>query len=145
MSSSHNTAEYPVQCHCGRVKAIVQCSSTKIIAWDCNCSDCAMRKNVHFIVPASNFRVDTDAMKESLEDATILYEWGTKTAKRRFCKTCGILAFYTPRSNASDGVAVTLACVDFGGDKSPEVEIRKFDGQNWEKSFASSNITEQSK
>lgn len=140
--SRSDTKEYPVQCHCGRIKATVECSRTKLIAWDCNCSDCGMRKNIHFIVPIANFRLD---MEESLEDATILYEWGTKTAKRRFCKTCGILPFYTPRSNASDGVAVTLACVDFGAEDRPQVEIQKFDGTNWEKSFASSHIADQSK
>jgi len=139
--SSNESAEHSVQCHCGRVKAIVECSSTKIVAWDCNCSDCGMRRNIHFVVPADKLRLD---MNESFEDATTLYEWGTKTAKRRFCKTCGILPFYTPRSNASDGVGVTLACVDFGNN-APQVEIRKFDGMNWEQSFALSAIADESK
>ena len=139
--SINNTAHYSVQCHCGRVKASIECSRENIIAWECNCSDCGMRRNIHFIVPAEKFRLD---MNESLEGATTLYEWGTKTAKRRFCKTCGILPFYTPRSNASDGVGVTIACVKFGTD-SPTIEIRKFDGINWEESFAASNIADQSK
>jgi hypothetical protein len=135
---------YPVQCHCGRIKAIVQCSSTNIVAWDCNCSDCHQRKNIHFVVPANKLCL-SEEMTESLQDATILYTWGTKTAQRRFCKTCGILPFYTPRSNASDGgYGVTLACVDFGTN-GPQVEIRKFDGVNWEKSFRETSIANESK
>lgn len=142
ITDSDETAEYPVQCHCGRVKAIVECSSKKIVAWDCNCSDCGMRRNVHFVIPSNKLRLN---MEESLEDATTLYEWGTKNAKRRFCKTCGILAFYTPRSNANDGVGVTLACVDFGNDPAPQVEIQTFDGKNWEESYKTSNIADESK
>lgn len=142
MAANNETAEYPVQCHCGRIKAIVECSCKKIVAWDCNCSDCAMRGNIHFVVPSDKLRLDMK--EESLKDVTILYEWGTKTAKRRFCKTCGILPFYIPRSNASDGVGVTLACVNFG-DNAPQVEIRKFDGTNWEESYAASNIADESK
>ena len=81
---------------------------------------------------------------ESFDTATILYEWGTKTAKRRFCKTCGILPWYVPRSNP-DGVALTLNCIDWGKNVSkPQVEIRKYDGLNWEKSFKATNITNQS-
>lgn len=45
-----------------------------------------MRRNVHFVIPERDFTLD---MKESLEDATTLYQWGTETAVRRFCKTCG--------------------------------------------------------
>lgn len=141
---TNDDAKYPVQCHCGRVTAIVQCSRTNIVAWDCNCSDCNQRKNIHFVVPANKLCL-SEEMTESLQDATILYTWGTKTAQRRFCKTCGILPFYTPRSNASDGgYGVTLACVDFGNN-GPQVEIRKFDGVNWEKSFRETNIANESK
>jgi hypothetical protein len=28
------------------------------------------------------------------EEETILYQWGTMTAVRRFCRTCGVLPFY---------------------------------------------------
>ena len=56
-------------------------------------------------------------------EETILYQWGTMTAIRRFCRTCGILPFYIPRSN-QDGYAVTLPCVDWGEDGPPPREIR---------------------
>ncbi|MBA0681037.1 hypothetical protein Goari_012699, partial [Gossypium aridum] len=42
---------------------------------------------------------------------------------------CGITSFYTQRSNP-DGIAVTLACLDPG--TLSHVEIRNFDGKNWE-------------
>ncbi len=109
---------------------------TKVIAWECNCSDCSMRGNVHIIIPKSDFQILMPKSKsenenentnknenetfvqqeETFEEATTLYEWGTMTAKRRFCKTCGILPWYIPRSNP-DGVAITLNCiVDFDWD-----------------------------
>jgi hypothetical protein len=132
--------EYTVKCHCGRVTAKFLASKTSVTAWQCNCSDCIMRGNVHVIIPQADFRLDMD---ESIEDATTLYLWGTKTAKRRFCKTCGILPWYRPRSNP-DGYGITLYCIDWGANK-PNVEIKTFDGQNWEKVFQSSNISEQSK
>lgn len=84
--------------------------------------------------------------QEALEKATTLYEWGTKTAKRRFCKRCGILPWYRPRSNP-DGYGITLHCIDLGGDNGPkpQVEIKKFNGKNWEEQFATSDIGRHSK
>lgn len=132
--------EYKVRCHCGRMEGTFECDMQNIVAWDCNCSDCMMRGNTHIIIPESDFRLD---MKESLEETSILYLWGTKNAKRHFCKTCGILPWYRPRSNP-DGYGITLNCIDWGEMK-PEIEVRKFDGQNWEECFSNSNIADQSK
>jgi len=90
-----------------------------------------MRQNLHIVLPQDDFTLD---MKEPLEDATILYQWGTRTAIRRFCKTCGILPWYRPRSNP-DGVAITVHCVDFtksGTVHPPKIEIQDFDGVHWE-------------
>ena len=58
------------------------------------------------------------------------------------CKTCGVLPFYIPRSNP-DGFGVTLACVDWGEDGAPAVEVRFYDGVNWERSHAETGIAEQ--
>jgi hypothetical protein len=104
-----------------------------------------MRANVHVIVPATDFSLDLNE-EHSLEDVTILYEWGTKAAKRRFCKKCGILPWYHPRSNP-DGLAITLNCVDWdSSDEKPRVRIEQFDGRNsWEDAFQSSKIDEESK
>ena len=76
------------------------------------------------------------------EQETILYQWGTKMAVRRFCRTCGILPFYIPRSN-QDGYALTFPCVDWGEDGPPKTKIRSFDGVNWEQSHAATGIAEE--
>ena len=101
-----------------------------------------MRGNTHIIIPESDFLLDMD---ESLGDATILYLWGTNTAKRNFCKTCGILPWYRPRSNP-DGYGITLHCINWGENKAkPVVDMKHFDGQHWEDSFAQSKIAEHSR
>ncbi|KAL6846605.1 hypothetical protein ACP4OV_024053 [Aristida adscensionis] len=123
-------------CHCRRVRWQVE-APPSVVACVCNCSDCAMRGNTHFIVPAAAFRLDPAA-----GDSLTTYTFGTHTAKHTFCKVCGITSFYTPRSNP-DGVAVTVACVDPG--TLAHVEYRRFDGQNWEETFARSNISQFSK
>ena len=157
---------YSISCHCGSVQAnFCREQHLPLTVWDCNCSDCGMRRNLHFMVHASNFwlvdgdggdeknkKTDTTGnddtndrnassvkAKQCFERETILYQWGTQKAVRRFCRTCGILPFYIPRSN-QDGYAVTYPCVNWGEDGPPSTEIRLFDGVNWEQSHASTGI-----
>ncbi|PWZ36716.1 Centromere protein V [Zea mays] len=94
-------------CHCRRLRWQVEAPAS-VVAWICNCSDCSMRANTHFIVPAAKFKLQAGA-----DEFITTYTFGTHTAKHTFCKTCGITSFYTPRSNP-DGVAITVACVDPG-------------------------------
>ena len=59
--------------------------------------------------------------------------FNTGTAKHTFCSTCGIHAFYVPRSDP-DKIDVNVRCLD-------DVDIaaikpHTFDGQNWEQSMA---------
>lgn len=131
--------EFVVKCHCGKVHGRFYCDAKTVIAWECDCSDCSMRRNIHIIVPARNFIVGgNDDDDNNNDDNTILYQWGTQTAQRRFCKTCGILPWYRPRSNP-DGYAVTIHCVDWtkGGTLAspPEIQIHKFDGIHWEETM----------
>ena len=91
------------------------------------------------MIPASDF---LGVKTNNYEDETILYQWGTKTAVRRFCRTCGILPWYIPRSNP-DGYGITYHCVDWGDDGSPEVTTRTYDGENWEKSHAETGIAKE--
>ncbi|KAG7340406.1 glutathione-dependent formaldehyde-activating protein [Nitzschia inconspicua] len=144
-STNTDKGEYRVACHCGRIAGRFACSNQHVVAWDCNCSDCYMRGNIHIIVPEADFRLDMPG-KESFEAATIEYLWGQKIAKRQFCKTCGILPWYRPRSNP-DGYGITLKCIDWGSEENiiPKVEIRTFDGKNWDESFQKTGIAEQSK
>lgn len=153
------TSIYSVACHCGRVQAKFRRKRhLPLTVWDCNCSDCGSRRNIHFMVHASDFwLVDVNTSEENAtvcgsaadqmsssvlkhyEKETILYQWGTMTAVRRFCRTCGVLPFYIPRSN-QDGYAVTLPCADWGEDGPPPTEVRFFDGINWEASYLATRI-----
>ncbi|XP_034706068.1 centromere protein V isoform X1 [Vitis riparia] len=123
-------------CHCRRVRWKVEAPAS-VVVWKCDCSNCFMRGNTHFIVPAEKFELLGDS-KEFLTT----YTFGTHTAKHTFCKICGITSFYIPRSN-QDGVAVTFMCVDPG--TLTHVEIKNFDGKNWENSYNESNIASCSK
>ena len=118
-------------CHCRRVQWEVQAPKS-VAAWKCNCSNCSMRGNTHFIVHRLRFKLLAG------ESNITTYTFGTNTAKHTFCNVCGITSFYTPRSNP-DGIAVTLACVDPG--TLSHVEIRSFDGRNWEDSYAQTGIS----
>ncbi|KAJ4957695.1 hypothetical protein NE237_024806 [Protea cynaroides] len=119
-------------CHCRRVRWRVE-APRSVVVWKCNCSDCNMRGNTHFVVPATSFEL----LGESNEFLTI-YTFGTHTAKHTFCKVCGITSFYTPRSNP-DGIAVSVWCVDPG--TLAHIEIRHFDGRNWERSYGQTSIS----
>lgn len=82
-----NREEFITKCHCGRVQGRFWADPNRLVAWNCDCSDCKMRQNVHLVVPKEAFQLGD--MNESLDEATTLYQWGTKTAIRQFCKTCG--------------------------------------------------------
>ncbi|XP_022158666.1 centromere protein V isoform X2 [Momordica charantia] len=123
-------------CHCKKVRWRVK-APARVVAWDCNCSNCFMRGNTHFIVPSEHFELLGDS-----EKFISTYTFGTQTAKHTFCKVCGITSFYRPRSNP-DGVAITFKCVDPG--TLTHVEIRQFDGKNWEASYAHTGIASFSK
>lgn len=107
-----------------------------MVAWDCDCSICCMKRNTHVIVPEARFRLIQG------EENLSCYQFNTKTAKHLFCKTCGICPFYRPRSNP-DGYAVTTHCIT-----SPtlgSVHIKHIRGSNWEASVAASGISQLSK
>jgi hypothetical protein len=50
--------EYTGACHCKSVTFTV-IAPKHLTVWDCHCSKCAMKKNWHFIVPSSNFKLLT--------------------------------------------------------------------------------------
>ena len=60
---------------------------------------------LHLIVPAERFRLLRGA--ESLVE----YTFNTGIAKHRFCKVCGVKAFYVPRSHPH-GVDINVRCLD---------------------------------
>ncbi|KAL5745202.1 hypothetical protein ACOSP7_026348 [Xanthoceras sorbifolium] len=94
-----------------------------------------MRGNIHFSVPSERFEL-LGVSKEFLTT----YAFGTHIAKHTFCKVCGITSFYILRSNPDD-VSVTFRCVDLG--TLSYVEIKEFDGRNWESSYNSMKQTDE--
>jgi len=111
-------------CHCGRVRFVARGDLAKAIV--CNCSMCTMKGYIHLVVAPEDFKVVSGA------DDLALYEWGTRIAKHRFCKVCGIHPFYTPRSDP-DKVDVNVRCL--AGVDVDALEPARFDGSNWEESM----------
>jgi hypothetical protein len=79
--------EYSGSCHCKKVTFRVT-APAHMIVWNCNCSVCDMKRNLHFIVPKSRFTLLTG--KDDLQ----LYTFNTHTAQHMFCKHCGVQSFY---------------------------------------------------
>ena len=113
-------------CHCGCVRFEVD-APARIEALECNCSICRMTGCLHLIVPMGRFRL--------LQGAQWLseYTFNTGVARHRFCRVCGIKAFYLPRSNP-DGVDVNVRCLDSGTIES--VVVTPFDDANREAATA---------
>ena len=109
-------------CHCGRVRFEID-APAEIDAVECNCSICSKSAFLHLIVPQSRFR-----LLQGSDDLTI-YKFNTGVAQHLFCKTCGIKAFYIPRSNP-DGYSVNVRCLEPATIR--QVHVSGFDGKNWE-------------
>lgn len=114
-------------CHCGAVVFEAKLPD-RVVAEACNCSICARVGFQHLIVPKSRFRL------LSGEDCLTTYTFNTGVARHTFCRICGVKGFYTPRSNP-DGISVNLRCLD--QEDFTDIEIRPFDGRNWEANAAS--------
>ena len=111
-------------CHCGRVRFKVTADLDRVTY--CNCSMCSKKGFLHLIVPPEHFEL------VSGKDNLTTYEFNTRTAKHTFCKTCGIHAFYVPRSDP-DKIDVNVRCID-GIDLS-SLSVKTFDGQHWEEAM----------
>lgn len=111
-------------CHCGRVRFKVTADLDRVTF--CNCSMCSKKGFLHLIVPPEQFEL------LSGKDNLTTYEFNTRTAKHTFCKTCGIHAFYVPRSDP-DKIDVNVRCID-GIDLSA-LSVKTFDGQHWEEAM----------
>jgi hypothetical protein len=112
-------------CHCQAIKFEFE-APPDITVYRCNCSICQMTDYLHLILPASSFNL--------LSGDPSTYTFESHIAKHHFCPACGIKSFYIPRSNP-DGVSINFRCVDQS--TFTNVEIRDFDGQNWEANASS--------
>jgi|SRR5579875_109389 len=112
-------------CHCGRIAIEVAGRPARVT--ECNCSICAKKGYLHWIVPRENFRMLTPA--ENL--AT--YTFNTGVARHYFCPVCGVAPFYIPRSDP-DKIDVNVRCLE--GVDLDRLPIDRFDGRNWESAIA---------
>jgi hypothetical protein len=115
---------YRGSCHCGAVRfeADGELAGLEV----CNCSICSRTAFVHWHVRPEDFRLLTP------EDAIATYEFGTRTAKNHFCRTCGVAPFRRSRSDP-DKVDINARCLE---DVDVEtLEVKAFDGQHWEEAI----------
>jgi hypothetical protein len=112
---------YQGGCHCGGVAFEVE--GELIEVEECNCSICAKKAYLHWIVPPQSFRLLRG------EDLLTIYRFNTGTARHSFCSRCGVAPFYVPRSDP-DKIDVNARCLD-NVDLS-KLKTRPFDGRNWE-------------
>ena len=114
-------------CHCGTVRFEVEAPAAPEVL-TCTCSMCSKTGFVHLIADSDTFRITQGA------DNLTEYRFNTKTARHLFCKTCGVKAFYVPRSHP-DGWSINANCIDEG--TITEFKVSEFDGANWEKNIKS--------
>ena len=90
-------------CHCRAVELDVTLTEGLEKVRRCDCSFCARRGAIAVSAP-----IDGVKIVEGSNNFT-LYQWGTKTAKHYFCKTCGIYTHHQRRSNPNEfGVNVAI-------------------------------------
>jgi hypothetical protein len=115
-------------CHCGAVRFEVTVHPNEHVVSDCNCSICTKKGFLHLIVPPDRFKL------LSGEASLTTYTFNTGTAKHLFCRTCGIHAFYRPRSHP-DCYDVNVRCLD--GDAMSRFRVEPFNGADWEQNVDS--------
>jgi len=114
---------YTGHCHCNAVRFEVDADFELEPVTRCNCSICTMKGILHLIIEPERFRLLAG------HDELVEYRFNTRQAVHKFCRICGIHAFYTPRSHP-DKVDVNVWCLD-GVDPS-SMRVIEFDGAEWE-------------
>ena len=110
-------------CHCGAVRFEVNLPEPLVVL-ECNCSICTPKGFLHVLVAKQDFQLLTDPA------AMRTYTFGTHVAQHHFCGTCGIHAFYVPRSHPG-GFDVNLRALD----DPPHHHVQPFDGKHWEQAI----------
>ncbi len=83
-------------CHCGAVELSVNLSDGMNTIRRCDCSFCRRRQAAAVSALLDGVKIVKGA------DNLSMYQWGTKTAKHYFCKTCGIYTHHQRRSNPNE-------------------------------------------
>ena len=118
---------YHGSCHCGAVHFDAEIDLAAGTS-RCNCSICGKGRFWKAIVPASGFH-----LRRGADDLTT-YRFGSRTIRHRFCRHCGIHAFYQPRSDP-ENYSVNARCLD-EYDPATMQPKRLFEGKNWEDAYA---------
>jgi hypothetical protein len=111
-----------LSCHCGAVVLRVRLKDGLRTARRCDCSYCRRRG----AIAASVLLRDLEIVQG--EENLVLYQFGTKTAKHWFCRTCGIYTHHQRRSNPHE-YGVNVGALD-GVNPSALGEIPWVDGVN---------------
>ena len=119
---------YHGSCHCGRVKFEVVTDLK--VAVECNCTICTKKGALLHRVAPEQFKLLSGS------EALVLYQFDSRIAKHWFCKYCGIHPFSNPRA-APDMYSINIRCLDDFDLETAHLEIRKFDGRNWEEAIRS--------
>jgi hypothetical protein len=85
MSEQGAVRKHTGSCHCGAVRFEILVDATN--GMRCNCSVCTKVGLLMGIAKPEGFRIH--AGERDLSS----YEWGAKTAKRYFCRRCGVSCF----------------------------------------------------
>ena len=118
---------YEGGCHCGRIRFRIRADlAVPGAIGECTCSICRMKGILHITTARENF-----TLLRGDGDITT-YRFNTGMAQHTFCSTCGMHPFYVPRSDP-DKIDVNVRCLD-GVDVSA-LDIKRFDGQNWEEAM----------
>jgi len=125
METSKNATMHSGSCHCGAVRFRVRVDATA--GTRCNCSICTKVAMLGAIAGPDDLTV------EKGEADLSSYEWGGRTAKRFFCKHCGVHCFGRGYLEQLGGayVAVSLNTLD---DIDPaQTSVGYWDGRhdNW--------------
>ena len=115
---------YSGGCQCGKVRYEATFELGEVIA--CNCSRCGRLGSLLAFMPKDSFEL------LSGEGATTAYQFNKHLIHHRFCATCGIKAFYVPRSHP-DGFSVNARCIDSA--TVTGMKIHPVDGRNWEQHY----------
>ncbi len=113
---------YTGSCHCGSVSFSYEGEAiTKGLR--CNCSMCSRKGALMSTeaIPPEKFNI------HAVEGALGLYQFGIKTAKHYFCKTCGIYTFHETARKLGHFRA-NLGCVEGVDPFALDVEV--FDGKH---------------
>ncbi len=125
-NASNEAPKHSGSCHCGAVKFEVQMDTTA--GSRCNCTVCTKVGALGGIVKPEAFRLLSD------ESTLSFYEWGGKTAKRYFCKTCGVSCFSRGYLEQIGGAYVSVNFNALDDVDPAQVKVTHWDGRhnNWQ-------------